>query len=126
MSWQPSVLEAFVAGAALASVVLLALLFRRERRIRQRALAASRAVMRGQISEQLAPLFDTFPWASADARFLGHPIDYVVFDGLSADEDELEVVLVEVKTGGARLTRREAAVRDAIRAGRVRFEIVRL
>lgn len=126
MNWEPSVLEAFVAGAAFASVALLVLLFRRERRIRQRALSASRAVMRGQISEQLAPLFEHFPWASSDARFLGHPIDYVVFDGLSADDDELEVVLVEVKTGGARLTRREAAVRAAVEAGRVRFEVVRL
>lgn len=126
MNWEPSVLEAFVAGAALASILLLVLLFRRERRIRARALTSSRAVLRGQVSEQLAPLLEAFPWSPSDARFLGGPIDYVVFDGLSADEEELEIVLVEVKTGGARLTRREAAVRAAVEAGRVRFSVVRL
>ena len=31
-------------------------------------------------SEQMAPLLPEFPFASADARFIGNPIDFVVFD----------------------------------------------
>lgn len=116
---------AFALGAGLAALLTAILLLRRASDIRRAALQASRAVVRGQVSEQLAPLLDGFPFEPADARFLGQPIDYVVFDGLSADE-ELEIVLVEVKTGGARLSARETAVRDAVRAGRVRFETVRL
>ena len=122
----PPELVAFLAGAVGAAVVTALMLWRRERVIRSRALDQSRAVLRGQLSEQVAPLMAGFDYVAADARFLGHPIDYVVFDGLSSDAETLELVFVEVKTGDARLTAREAAVRDAVRDGRVRFEVVRL
>ena len=89
------------------------------------ALARSRTVLKGQAAEQLAPLTGDFPYLASDARFLGSPIDYVVFDGLS-DEEELEVVFVEVKTGASKLSKREAKLRDAIKAGRVRWEELRL
>lgn len=126
MPIDPELVRAFLAGALVAAIVTASLLLRRNARLRSEAIEASRAVLRGQVSEQLAPLLEGFPWDAADTRFLGHPVDYVVFDGLSADEAELEIVLVEVKTGGGRLTKREAAVRDAVAAGRVRFELVRL
>jgi predicted Holliday junction resolvase-like endonuclease len=119
-------LVTFLAGALVAAIVTAVVLHRRASVIRAEALAQSRAVIRGQVSEQILPLLEAFPFEAADARFLGHPIDYVIFDGLAEDADDLEIVLVEVKTGGARLTRREAAVRDAVEAGRVRFEIVRV
>lgn len=119
-------LQAFLAGAALATVLTALLLFRRASDVRSEALERSRAVIRGQVSEQIVPLIDEFPFEAADARFLGHPIDFVVFDGLASDGGEIEVVLVEVKSGGARLSRREARVRDAVEQGRVRFEVVRI
>lgn len=119
-------LLAFLAGALVAAVVTMIAMYRRAAELRSQALAQSRAVLRGQVAEQIAPLLGEFPFDPADARFLGHPIDFVVFDGLASEEDELEVVLVEVKTGNARLTKREAAIRDAVEAGRVRFEVVRL
>jgi predicted Holliday junction resolvase-like endonuclease len=116
---------AFAAGALVASIATALALFRRAAGIRRRALGQSRAVLRGQVSEQLVPLLPDFPWDPADARFLGQPVDYLVFDGLAADGD-VELVFVEVKTGGARLSTRERAIRDAIDAGRVRFEIFRI
>jgi predicted Holliday junction resolvase-like endonuclease len=116
---------AFFAGALVAAVVTAIAMFRRTAQIRTQAIEQSRSVLRGQVAEQLVPLTDGFPYDPSDARFLGHPIDYVVFEGLSGGE-EVEVVLVEVKTGGARLSKREAAIRDAVEAGRVRFELIRL
>jgi predicted Holliday junction resolvase-like endonuclease len=95
------------------------------RRARKDALSRARSTLHGQVSEQLAPLLDGFDYDASDARFLGAPIDYVVFDGYT-DGDEVEVVLVEVKTGRARLSEGERRVRDAVRGGRVRFETVRL
>ena len=89
------------------------------------ALDRSRCVLKGQASEQLAPLTGGFPYLANDARFLGSPIDYLVFDGLS-DSDELEIVFVEVKSGGSKLSARERRVRDAIRAGRVRWTELRM
>jgi predicted Holliday junction resolvase-like endonuclease len=108
------------------------------RRERHDALARGRATLRGQVAEQLAPLLPDFPYEPEDARFLGAPIDYVVFAGLSDEEGDdqgesdgdpdhdVEIVFLEVKTGNARLSEREARIRDAVRAGRVRFETLRI
>ncbi|HXL10861.1 MAG TPA: Holliday junction resolvase-like protein, partial [Gemmatimonadales bacterium] len=53
-----------------------------------------------------------------DARFLGTPVDLVVFDGL--DEGQLRrVVFIEVKTGEGALSVRERQVRDAVQARQV-------
>ena len=89
------------------------------------ALEGSRRVLKGQAAEQLAPLSGSFDYLPSDARFLGSPIDYLVFDGLS-DEDDVEIVFIEVKTGKARLNARETRVKEAVQAGRVRWEELRL
>ena len=75
----------------------------------------------------MAPLVPAFSdrFDPAEARFLGAPIDYVVFDGLGRGELR-EVVLVEVKTGASRLSASEREVERAIAEGRVRFETLRL
>lgn len=89
--------------------------------IRRDAVARSKDVITGKVVEHLAPYFDAFPYNPKDARFLGSPVDFVVFDGL--DEGGLRhVVFVEVKTGASALTPRERSIRDAVRAGRVRWE----
>jgi predicted Holliday junction resolvase-like endonuclease len=108
---------------------LLYLLFSlklREARIREDALRRSQSVVAGKATEHLAPLLPGFDFDPRDARFLGSPIDFIVFDGLS--EGELhEIVFVEVKTGPeAVLSNRERRVRDAVDAGRVRFLEVRI
>ena len=60
------------------------------------------------------PAFDDSAWASGPAE-LGY-----------GDGDDVEIVLVEVKTGRAKLTPDERRIQDAVAAGRVRFEVVRL
>ena len=59
-----------------------------------------------------------FPLNPREARFLGSPVDFVVFDGLETGTVR-QVVFVEVKTGGAGLSERERLVRDAVRGRRV-------
>jgi predicted Holliday junction resolvase-like endonuclease len=96
-----------------------------ERRIRDDAVRRSQAAVSGKTTEQLVPFHPDFPFDPKDARFLGSPIDLVVFDGLAADELR-EIVFVEVKTGpAANLSRRERRIRDAIEEGRVRFREIR-
>ena len=96
---------------------------------RERKDAASRSlsVLGGRASEQLVPLLPDFyeEYSPSDARFLGSPVDYVVFDGLKAG-DLRRVVLVEVKTGSSGLNGNEREVRRAIEEGRVEFEVLRL
>ena len=120
-----AVATGIVIGLLIAVIYVLWWKARYTRALRRDAVARSEAVTTGKISEQLLPFFPGFPFNPKDARFLGSPVDLVVFDGL-ADEHVQRVVLVEVKTGNARLTSRERLVRDAVRDGRVEWVELRL
>ncbi len=93
----------------------------REAQVRQDALQRSRAVISGKIAETFLPYLPWFPYNPQDARFIGSPIDFIVFDGLSAG-DLKQIVIVEVKKrrNGA-LSERQEAVARAVREGRVVF-----
>ena len=113
-----------VIGAIVALLIVGILAPRFARRMRSDGALQSRAIVRGQIYEQLVPYLPGFRFNPKDAQFLGRPVDFVVFDGL--DEGELRrIVFVEVKTGGAKLTTRERRVRDAIRDGRIEWAEIR-
>lgn len=97
---------------------------------RKETLKKSRAVLRGQASEHLAPyvLKDTNP---KDYRFMGNPIDYVCFDGLSDVLDGTSNVVesvrfIDIKTGKSTLNKSQRRIRDAIKDGRVTFEVINL
>ncbi|MDV2469382.1 Holliday junction resolvase-like protein [Acinetobacter chinensis] len=98
----------------------------------KRSVNTSRAVLKGKMAEQFAPVLPEFQYLPSDARFLGDPVDYVVFDGYTDFRDgdgsaeDIEVVLIDIKSGGARLTRGQQAIAEAIREGRVRFETIRI
>jgi predicted Holliday junction resolvase-like endonuclease len=94
------------------------------------SLSRSRAVLRGQLIEHLVPMFEvaTFP-DPGDARFLGRPVDFIVFDGYgevrAGRADRLaEIVFVDVKTGNSRLSHIERSIRDCVEGGRVRSVVV--
>jgi len=95
------------------------------RRVREDAVQRSLAVTAGKVHEQLIPYLPAFPYNPKDARFLGSPVDLVVFDGL-AEGRVRRIVFVEVKTGGAGLTGRERMVREAVRAGEVEWVELRV
>ena len=95
------------------------------RRVREDAVQRSLAVTAGKVHEQLVPYLPDFPWNPKDARFLGSPVDLVVFDGL-AEGRVRRIVFVEVKTGGAGLTGRERMVREAVREGEVEWVEMRV
>lgn len=96
-------------------------------RARADSISRSRSVVSGKVQEHLAPLFPAFisQFNPKDARFLGTPLDFVVFDGLD-EGDVRRVVFVEVKTGRASLASRERICRNAIEAGRVEYQLLRL
>ena len=96
--------------------------------IRKDSVNRSRSTLKGRISEQMAPLLPEFPFAPADARFIGNPIDFVVFDGYTQAKDEksdaISVVLVEVKKGKGRLSREETLIKKAVEEGRVSWRTI--
>jgi len=125
----PSLVLVLVLGIAIG--LLLALVYvqwwkaRYTQAIRQDAVQRSHAVTTGKVHEQLVPYLPEFGFNPKDARFLGSPVDLLVFDGL--DDGELRrVVFLEIKTGGSALTGRERQVRDVVRAHQVAWEELRI
>lgn len=88
---------------------------------RQDAVTRSRAVLRGHFSEQLAPYMPGFKYAPTECKFLGKPVDLIVFNGLDNKEID-EIVFVEVKTGKSKLSSVENKLKKAIEEKRVRWE----
>lgn len=98
----------------------------KNRKIRKDAVKRSRAVIGGQVAEQLAPFLPGFPCNPGDCRFVGKPVDFVVFSGMTENNVVDEVVLVEVKTGTSALSERERQIKNCINKGRVRYEEYRI
>jgi predicted Holliday junction resolvase-like endonuclease len=95
-----------------------------EKAIRQDAINKSQSVTMGKMTEHVVPYLPGFGFNPSDARFIGSPIDLIVFDGL--DEDCLKkIVFIEIKTGNSALSQRERWVRDAILAKNIEWRQVR-
>ena len=91
-----------------------------ETEIRKDAINKSLSVTRGKMTEHMVPYLPGFGFNPTDTRFIGSPIDLVVFDGLS-DGDVKKIVFVEIKTGVSTLSTRERFVRNAINAGNIEW-----
>ena len=84
-------------------------------------LKQSRAVLGGLVSEQVAPLLPGFPFDPGDCRFIGKPVDFIVFNGMNEKEID-EVIFLEVKSGKKpSFNDQEKRLREAVRAGKVRW-----
>ena len=89
-------------------------------RERSDAVRRSRAIIGGQAAEQLAPYLPGFPFDPSECRFIGKPVDFLVFRGASTGRVE-EVVFVEVKTGKSALNRVERSLKEVVEGGRLRW-----
>ena len=114
-----------VIGLLLGLVYVLIWKARHTGAIRQDAIQRSLAVTVGKVSEQLVPYLPDFHFNPKDVRFLGSPVDLVVFDGLDAGAVR-RVIFIEVKTGASGLSTRERQVRDAIQSGNVEWTELRV
>ena len=87
---------------------------------RRDAIMKSRAVLGGQFSEQLAPYLPDFDYLPTECRFLGKPIDLIVFKGMDGKEIK-EIVFVEVKSGNAKLNQHEKNLKETIDKKKVKW-----
>ena len=90
-------------------------------RMSTRAQKTSEAVNIGKIVEKIIPSFASFTHQHSDCRALFEPIDYVIFTGLCKRGIVDSLLFVDVKSGGARLTKDQKAIRDAVTNGNVEF-----
>lgn len=84
----------------------------------------SREVRLGKVAESLAPLLEQFPVdvekPGTSTVFLGQPIDFIHFD------PESGVTFIEVKSGNADLNSNQRKLRELIKAGKVRWEELKI
>ncbi len=94
----------------------------KEAEIREDAIKRSITTLLGKISEHIAPLLiaQKLGINPKDLRFLGTPIDYIAFKGLS-DKNPEEIVFIEVKSGTSGLSDKERAVKKLVEARKVRW-----
>lgn len=98
----------------------------------KRSNDTQRNVIKGQISEKFVPFMAGFEYSPADCRFMGEPVDYVVFHRLhdcadgQASIDEARVVFLEVKSGTSKLNKRQQILKEVIARGQVSFESIRI
>lgn len=68
----------------------------------------------GLIGEQIAPFLDAWPFDTKNFKFMGAPID-----GISFEPDG--VVLIEIKTGKAKLSTKQRQIKKQVKEGKVKF-----
>lgn len=118
----------FISGFLIGFLIVSLMNFNKNRKLRKDAVNRSRAVLTGQILEQVAPYLPNFPCNPEDAKFLGKPVDFIGFVTSKNDEDLpleerpiSEILFIEVKSGKSVLTKREKEVKKAIEDGRVKY-----
>jgi predicted Holliday junction resolvase-like endonuclease len=93
--------------------------------VKKNTAKMSRATIKGQLAEQMFPFAKECTYSISDMKFLGQPIDFIVYDGMS-DGDVRRVVFVEIKTDTARLSPVQKSIREAIMRGDVHWETIHL
>ena len=60
---------------------------------------------------------------------MGNPVDYILFDGLSDVTDGVgdkinSIKFIDIKTGSSNLNKVQRRIRDAIKEGKVSFQVI--
>ncbi|MAT48784.1 MAG: hypothetical protein CMA27_03020 [Euryarchaeota archaeon] len=96
-----------------------------ELKIRKDSTTRQRSVLKGQISETIAPWSIKAVNSVKELNFLGNPIDFLGFKGLDGDGD-IDIKFIEVKSGKSQLNKNQRRVRDAVKEKRVEWVEVRI
>ncbi len=113
---------ALVVGIVIGKLIADLLWKQKVKEERKEAVQMSRSVLTGQFSEQIAPFLPNFKYNPSEARFIGKPIDFVIFKGISQGKVE-EVVFLEVKSGKSTMNNNEKSLKDAIDNKKVKYEV---
>ena len=79
----------------------------------------SSEVKLGLMAENFMPFIRDYPYDHKKFRFLANPVD-----GLQVTDDA--VIFIEFKTGSARLSKSQRAIKEMVAKGNVRFETFRV
>jgi len=92
-----------------------------EEKVRKDAIERSARTLSGKTLEKLVPFLDSFPYDPHDIRWLGDPIDLVIFNGKSSGNLN-EIVFCEVKSGESKLSKIQNRIKDLVEKKKVKWE----
>ena len=92
---------------------------------REDSVKRQKSIIKGDISEIIAPWSMTIVNSVKELNFIGNPIDFVGFKGLDYDGD-VDIKFIEVKSGKSRLNKNQRRIRDAVVAKRIEWIEVRV
>ena len=88
----------------------------------EKAQITTKAVNIGKNLEKVLPTMRDFKWTVPDSKFLGDPIDLIIFNGLSINKVK-SINFIEVKSGKAGLNNHQKSIRDAIEEQKVSYKV---
>jgi len=91
-----------------------------EDRIRKDAIERSARTLSGRTLEKLIPFLDKFPYNAHDLRWLGDPIDFIIFDGYS-EKSPKQIVFCEVKSGDSNLSKSQNEIKELVEKKKVKW-----
>lgn len=99
-----------------------------EEKIREDAILRSARALSGKTLEKLVPFLGKFRYNPHDVRWLGDPVDLIIFDGYSANEgkDLNQIVFCEVKSGEGKLTKIQNKIKELIENKKIKWEEFRI
>jgi len=100
-------------------VAAVFLLFRSNSFLKQRIedlifRSNSQSVKYGKLTEQFIPFVEDFPFSSQNFRFLGSPIDGVVFE-------EDKIIFAEFKTASSQLSKKQKNIKQLVKDKKVEW-----
>jgi predicted Holliday junction resolvase-like endonuclease len=98
---------------------------KRQRHIaRTRPAISARSSNIGKSLEKILPAMKDFKWNLPDTKFLGEPLDLIIFNGLSKNSVS-SIDFVEIKSGKGRLNDHQQSIKEAIERKKVSCEVFR-
>ncbi len=112
-------IEIFLLGISIALFLALVFLAKKFFSLKQdfedlRFRKTSQSVKYGQLTEQFIPFIDSFPYDPQQFRFIGNPIDGVVFD-------DNAIVFCEFKTATSALSQRQREIKRLVEEKKVKW-----
>ena len=93
---------------------------REEEKIRKDAIERSARTLSGKTLEKLIPFLDRFPYDPHDMRWMGDPVDFIVFDG-SSKKSPKQIIFCEVKSGNSNLNKNQNAIKELVENKKVKW-----
>ena len=110
------VVVAFIATVSVSVVVIRSLL---KDGSQLRSKIRSMSTKHGMMAEQFLPYYKDFPGDPQKFKFLGAPVDGILFE-------EDKIVIIEFKTGKSQLSATQRKIRKLIKEGKVYFKEIRM